>query len=82
MQQEVYVMENLSKTMDSMHLKRLAIDINFFKDDYRLFSDKNKKDEDFEMIKLAGEYWQDLHQDNQAGMFWQFFDPSHFEHRF
>lgn len=82
MQQEVYVMENLSKTMDSMHLKRLAIDINFFKDDYRLFSDKNRKDEDFEMIKLAGEYWQDLHPDNRAGMFWQFFDPSHFEHRF
>jgi hypothetical protein len=31
-QQEIYHQDRRSKTMDSLHLKRLAIDLNFFKD--------------------------------------------------
>lgn len=83
LQQEVYVMEGLSKTQDSMHLKRLAIDINFFNGDYRLFSDPAKRYEDFKAVELAGEYWEDLHPQNKWGGRWDDpFDPCHFEHSF
>ena len=73
-----------SKTMNSYHLKRLAIDLNFFKPVY---------DEDgklkgytltwrYEDIKPFGEYWESLNPKNKwGGNFKTFKDTPHFERR-
>lgn len=81
--QPILVAKGLSSTLDSMHPKRLAIDLNFFKGDYRLFSDPLQKDKDFGAVELAGEYFESLHPENTWGGRWKTpFDPFHFEHTF
>jgi len=59
-----------SKTMSSKHLKKLAIDINLFKDGKYL-----TKREDF---KLLAEYWKSLHEKNTCGYYWRW-DMNHFQ---
>ena len=39
-QQEIYVKTGRSQTMNSLHLKRLAIDFNFFKDGKLIYEDR------------------------------------------
>ena len=71
-QQKIYFDSGLSKTMDSMHLKRLALDLNFFKD--------SELTDDLEYLKPLGEYWQSLSPKNRSGMFFKtIYDPGHFE---
>ena len=66
-----------------MHLKRLAIDINFFYGEYYLFSDKTRKDEDFKLVEPIGEYWESLNKANVWGGRWaKPYDPYHFENKF
>jgi len=73
-QQEIYVKTGRSKTMNSIHLKRCAIDLNFFKG--------NKLTYDKTLIKPLGDYWESLDPKNRWGGNWtRFVDVPHFERR-
>ena len=71
-QQQIHVKAGRSKTMNSNHLRRLAIDLNFFKDG-KLVWDKNT-------IAPLGSYWETLHPKNRwGGNFKSLVDCPHFE---
>lgn len=71
-QQKVYVQTGRSKTMASNHLRRLAIDLNFFKNG-ELIYDKN-------VLRPIGEYWESLNAANRwGGNFRSIVDVPHFE---
>lgn len=71
-QQEIYLKTGRSKTMASNHLKRCAIDLNFFKDG-KLIWDKAQ-------IALLGAYWESLNPKNRwGGNFRSLVDVPHFE---
>jgi len=73
-QQQIYVKTGRSKTMNSIHLKRCAIDLNFFKD--------GKLTYDVALLKPVGDYWESLNPKNQWGGNWKSFkDVPHFERR-
>lgn len=73
-QQEIYVKTGRSKTMDSKHLKRCAIDLNFFKYG-KLVYDKT-------LLQPVGDYWESLNKKNSWGGNWNNFkDVPHFERR-
>ncbi|MGM0377849.1 MAG: M15 family metallopeptidase [Bacteroidota bacterium] len=69
-QQEVYVNEGLSKTLNSQHLKKLAIDLHLF------ISGQYKSDK--ESHTPLGEYWESLNENNVWGGRWGF-DANHYE---
>ncbi len=74
-QQKIYYETGKSKTMNSWHLRRLAIDLNFF-------DDKGGVIYDVETLRPVGEFWQSLNPKNSWGGFWQSFkDVPHFERR-
>lgn len=77
-QQLLYVQSGKSKTMNSNHLRRLAVDFNFFKNGNLTYK--------FEDIKEIGDYWESLHPKNRWGGDWNkndikdgFIDTPHFE---
>lgn len=71
-QQEIYVKTGRSKTMNSFHLRRLAVDFNFFKDG-KLIYDKAQ-------LAPLGQFWEGLHPKNRwGGNFKSFVDVPHFE---
>lgn len=77
-QQRIYVNRDKSKTMNSKHLKRLAVDFNFFIDGNLTY--------DWEDIKPLGDYWESLNPKNRWGGDWNnneikdgFIDTPHFE---
>lgn len=71
-QQEIYLKTGRSKTMASNHLKRCAIDLNFFKDG-KLVWDKAQ-------IAPLGAYWESLNPKNRwGGNFKSLVDVPHFE---
>jgi len=77
-QQKIYVSTGKSKTMDSGHLKRLAIDFNVFF--------KGQLTYDWETIKVLGDYWESLSPQNRWGGDFNknkkkdgFIDSPHFE---
>ena len=73
-QQQIYVKTGRSKTMDSNHLKRLAIDLNFLKDG-KLVYDKSA-------LQPIGDFWESLNPKNSWGGNWNSFkDLPHFERR-
>ena len=73
-QQQIYVKTGRSKTMNSNHLKRCAIDLNFFKDGKLCY--------DIALLTPVGQFWESLNPKNSAGMFWKSFkDVPHFERR-
>ena len=73
-QQAIYLKKGLSKTSDSMHLKRCAIDLNFLKDGVLV----GKRDP----LIPVGEYWQSLNPKNRwGGNFTNIVDCSHFERK-
>lgn len=73
-QQAVYVSSGRSKTMDSYHLKRLAIDFNFFIAGQLTY--------DHELITALGAFWESLDGNNRwGGFFKNFKDTPHFERR-
>ena len=58
--------------MNSKHLKRLAIDFNFFING-ELTYDKNR-------LQLLGDFWENLNEKNRwGGNFKAFIDTPHFE---
>lgn len=77
-QQLIYVQTGKSKTMDSKHLKRLAVDFNCFKNGNLTY--------DWNDIKVLGDYWESLNENNRWGGDWNkndikdgFIDVPHFE---
>lgn len=58
-QQEIYVKTDRSKTMNSLHLSRLAIDFNFFKGEKPVLDKKE--------LEPFGLYWESLHPLNSWG---------------
>lgn len=79
-QQEIYLKTGRSKTSNSMHLKKLAIDLNIFKDGNLV--------EDNKELKQFGYYWQSLNELNRWGGSWRglvesgassFVDSPHYE---
>jgi hypothetical protein len=74
-QQQIYLDTGKSKTMNSKHLTRLAIDLNFITKEGQLVYDVSK-------LKDIGHFWESLSSKNSAGMFWETFkDVPHFERR-
>ena len=80
--QQLYVKTGRSKTMDSQHLKRMAGDLNFFKD--------GKLVQTREELKPLGEFWEGLNPKNRWGGSWRglvesgkssFVDCPHFERK-
>jgi hypothetical protein len=61
-QQQIYFDSGKSKTMDSMHLKRLAQDLNIFKDGVLI--------NDPETLLPLGKYWMALDSRNRWGGDW------------
>lgn len=73
-QQRIYVDTGRSKTMNSNHLRRCAIDLNFFKAGALIY--------DKAMLQPIGDYWESLNPKNSWGGNWNSFkDVPHFERR-
>lgn len=73
-QQAIYVAAGRSKTMSSNHLRRCAIDLNFFRDGKLCY--------DVEALRPLGEFWKSLNPKNDWGGFWKSFkDVPHFERK-
>ena len=71
-QQKEYLRTGKSKTMNSNHLRRLAVDFNFFID--------NKLTYSHPLIDQLGEFWESLDPLNRwGGHFSKFNDTPHFE---
>jgi predicted chitinase len=78
-QQALHVQHGRSKTMKSLHLKRLAIDLHFFREapDGTLTLTS-----DVEELRALGAFWESLDPANQWGGNWTSFkDAPHFERR-
>jgi len=72
-QQAIYLKAGRSKTMDSFHLKRLAIDLFVFKDGKLLATRED--------MQPVGNAWESMGALNQWGGNWKFKDVPHFERR-
>ena len=73
-QQELYIKQGKSKTYNSMHLKKCAIDLHIFQNGEWL---QEKAD-----LQTIGDYWESLDQENKwGGNFKSFIDTPHFERR-
>ncbi len=71
-QQKEYLRTGKSKTMNSNHLRRLAVDFNFFI--------RGKLYYKHELIDEIGVYWESLSVQNRwGGNFKGFYDSPHFE---
>ena len=71
-QQAIYVKSGRSKTMNSNHIKRCAIDLFFFKDGKIIWDRKT--------ISEIGDYWESLNPKNRwGGNFKSLVDCPHFE---
>ena len=71
-QQQIYIKEGKSKTLNSMHLKRCAADLHIFKDNEWLQSKQE--------LQEIGDYWESLDISNKwGGNFKMFIDTPHFE---
>lgn len=69
-QQQYYVENGMSKTMNSRHIQKLAIDLHLFiEGTYQI---------DKEAYKPLAKYWKSLHPKNVAGYDWGW-DANHFE---
>ena len=91
-QQQIYFDSGRSKTMNSRHLQKLAVDFNIFKDGRHLFAPGISKEQykcDLELARPMGEFWESLNIYNVWGGDWNrngvydetFDDPYHFETR-
>lgn len=78
--QRLYFNQKMSKTLDSPHLNRLAIDLNFFQDGQLTF--------DREVLLPLGHYWEAFGEKYRWGGSWRgkidsgestFMDTPHFE---
>mgnify|MGYP003335027916 CR=1 FL=1 len=58
-QQQIYVKTGRSRTMNSLHLQRRAVDLNFFRDGQFVYSKA--------ILSPLGAYWESLHPYNSWG---------------
>ena len=73
-QQVEYIRTGRSKTMNSLHLSKLAVDLAIFHDGIWL--------QDRDSLMKYGAFWQGLHEDNEWGGSWlTFCDLPHFQRR-
>jgi peptidoglycan L-alanyl-D-glutamate endopeptidase CwlK len=73
-QQKEYLRTGRSKTMNSLHLSKLAIDLAIFHSGIWL--------QDRDSLMKYGAFWQGLHEDNEWGGSWiSFQDLPHFQRR-
>lgn len=78
-QQALHVKNGRSMTMDSQHLKRLAVDLNFF---VAKPGHGHELTYDAAVIRPLGEFWESLDDANRWGGNWSSFkDTPHFERR-
>lgn len=78
-QQALHVKNGRSTTMSSQHLKRLAVDLNFFRDSA---DGRPVLVYDVEVLRPIGQYWESLDSANRWGGNWTSFkDTPHFERR-
>jgi predicted chitinase len=78
-QQALHVKNGRSTTMNSQHLKRLAVDLNFFK---ATPDGELKLTYDVEELRVLGQFWEGLDAANRWGGNWTSFkDAPHFERR-
>ena len=78
-QQRYNVAKGYSKTFNSKHLKRLAIDIHIF-DSNGNFCETKLTDECKAIYKDLGNFWESLDYQNKYGGFWHSFkDYPHFQ---
>lgn len=78
-QQALHVQNGRSTTMNSQHLKRLAIDLNFFK---TAADGELKLTYEVEELRPLGQFWESLDPANRWGGNWSSFkDTPHFERR-
>lgn len=71
-QQQIYVKTGRSKTLQSNHLRRLAIDLNFVRGGQLCY--------DKALLEPLGQFWESLHPKNRwGGHFSSFKDMPHFE---
>ena len=74
--QEIYYRDGRSTTMNSMHVHKLAIDINFFKPDGKTHTLTYLKAD----LQEIGEFWESLDDKNEWGGNWEYFlDTPHFQ---
>ncbi len=80
--QEIYFERGSSKTMNSMHLIRCAIDLHIFRDGELI--------QDRQTLAVVGSYWESLSSQNRWGGSWRglvesgastFVDTPHFERK-
>ena len=81
-QQDIYLKTGKTKTNNSMHLKRLAVDFNFFIDGKLIYNHP--------LITQLGKFWELLNELNRWGGSWRglvesgqssFVDSPHFERK-
>lgn len=78
-QQTLHIKNGRSKTMNSQHLKRLAIDLNFFEEQA---DGSLKLVQDGDKVHNLGAFWESLDPANQWGGNWSSFkDMPHFERK-
>jgi len=82
-QKELYK-RGWTKTLHSLHTKFRAADVIVWIDGKpvtaRPEKDENGRWKHLEKIQFIGEYWEKLHPNNRAGMFWKTIcDPAHFQ---
>lgn len=87
-QQKIYFDSGRSKTMNSRHLDRLAVDFNIFKDGVILFANPATRRAEIQSVLPLGQFWVSLNTANVWGGDWDrdndtidetFLDPYHFE---
>lgn len=81
-QQDIYLKTGKTKTNNSMHLKRLAVDFNFFINGELVYNHP--------LITELGKFWESLNEINRWGGSWRglvesgqssFVDSPHFERK-
>lgn len=88
-QQKIYFDTGRSKTMNSRHIQRLAVDFNIFYLGTLLFQYSEKYFSEYEITSKLGDFWMSLNDSNVWGANWDrkpetidsFRDPYHFEMR-
>lgn len=70
--QRIYFDQGKSKTLDSLHQDKLAIDLNLFHPEKGLTYEK--KD-----LQQFGDFWESLNDRNEWGGNWEFLDTIHFQ---
>lgn len=74
-QQGIYYAWGKTKTMNSCHLNRMAVDLQFFRPNGEQITER-------EDLQIFGDYWESLNSLNRWGGNWStFYDGGHFERR-